>query len=349
MLVDDSIVARSVVQAILAPHPRFRVVATASSADQALALLDRTAVDVVLLDLAMPGTDGLTALPEFVRRGRGARVVVVSSLTGAGADACVRAMTLGAADTIGKPTSGYGDRFAGELLDKLGRIGASGPAADPLVAEAIPAPAPLALAAPADDTLGCTAIGASTGGLHALAGLFGALAPECDAPILVTQHLPADFMPYFAAQIAGMTGRRCTVARDGEPLRRGAILVAPGDAHIRLARSGATVRVILDRGPAPSGCLPSVDPMFEAVADCFGRRGQGIVLSGMGRDGLIGARRLVEAGGEVGVQDRETSVVWGMPGSVASAGLAALVAPPAALARRIGERAGIDLHVRARP
>ncbi len=337
MLVDDSIVARSVIQSILAPHPRFQVVATASGAAQALAELDRTPVDVVLLDLAMPGMDGLTALPDFVRRG--ARVIVVSATAGKGADDCVRALTLGAVDTLEKPAAGFGEGFANELVEKLARIGVEGPVAGPAGAGAVPRDRPVALASTTTGAIDCVAIGASTGGLHALSALFAALDPGCDAPITITQHLPAVFMPYFAAQIATMTGRRCTVAREGETLHRGTILVAPGDAHLGLRAAQGEVRVRLDRTPAPSGCLPSVDPMFEAVAECFGARGVGVVLSGMGRDGLIGARRLVEAGGEVAVQDRATSVIWGMPGSVAAAGLAATVAEPAAIARRLAERA----------
>jgi two-component system chemotaxis response regulator CheB len=339
MLVDDSIVARSVIQSILAPHPRFQVVATASGAAQALAALDRTAVDVVLLDLAMPGIDGLTALPEIVRRGRGARVIVVSASAGAGAADCIRALTLGAVDTLEKPAAGFGQRFVRDLLDKLVRIEAEGPVATPDAVEGRARDRPVALAKPIDEAIACIAIGASTGGLHALTALFGALDPACDAPIAITQHLPATFMPYFAEQIAAVTGRRCTVAREGEALRRGAILVAPGDAHLRLRRTHGDVRVRLDREPVASGCLPSVDPMFEAVANCFGPQGFGVVLSGMGRDGLVGARRLVEAGGEVAVQDRATSVVWGMPGSVAAAGLAATIAEPPAIARRLAERA----------
>jgi two-component system chemotaxis response regulator CheB len=345
MIVDDSIVARSVFQTILAPHPEFQIVATASTADQALSQLDATTVDVVLLDLAMPGMDGFTALPEIIRRGEGARVLIVSASAGAGADACVRALTLGAADTLEKPSAGsFGGNFREGLIDKLRRIGGDARLTDrddhPEPTRTAPLPVPIALRPPVTERIDCLAIGASTGGLHALSELFAALPPECDAPILITQHLPASFMPYFAAQMTEIAGRPATVARNGINLLPGQILVAPGDAHLTLRSIGGLPRVLLTHEPAPSGCLPSVDPMLEAIAEHFQERALAVILSGMGRDGSIGARRIVESGGEIAAQDQASSVIWGMPGSVASAGLASTVASPTGIAARIVERMG---------
>jgi len=341
MIVDDSIVARSVFQTILGEYPEFDIVATASTADQALDKLRSCIVDIVLLDLAMPGMDGFTALPEIIARGRGARVLIVSTSASEGAEACVRALTLGAADTLEKPSAGtYRDRFAAALVEKLRRVGESRPAEREEVraaAKAVPVvpdvTRPL-VAGPVD----CLAIGSSTGGLHALAELFDALPSSCDMPILITQHLPASFMPYFAAQMTEIAGRPATVAKDGVSLLRGQILVAPGDAHIGLRSIGGLPRVILNRDPAPSGCLPSVDPMFQSVAQIFAERAFAVVLTGMGRDGSIGARDIVAAGGEIAAQDRTTSVVWGMPGSVATAGLASTIARPSTIAGRIADR-----------
>jgi two-component system chemotaxis response regulator CheB len=342
MIVDDSIVARSVFQTILGDYPEFEIVATASTADQALTRLADCVVDVVLLDLAMPGMDAFTALPEIIARGRGARVLIVSTSASEGAEACVRALTLGAADTLEKPSAGtYRDHFAAALVEKLRRVGESreaeredlrGPAAQtaPIVPDVTRPP----VAGPID----CLAIGSSTGGLHALAELFDALPSSCDMPVLITQHLPASFMPYFAAQMTEIAGRPATVAKDGVGLQRGQILVAPGNAHLTLRSIGGQPRVILNRDPAPSACLPSVDPMFQAIAQQFGQRSFAVVLTGMGRDGSIGARDIVAAGGEIAAQDRATSVVWGMPGSVAAAGLASSIARPSAIAARIAER-----------
>jgi len=185
--------------------------------------------------------------------------------------------------------------------------------------------------------LGCLAIAASTGGIGALASFFGALGARIGVPILITQHLPPDFMRHFARQIEGVAGRPAGVAAAGVALRPDEILIAPGDAHLRVVRSGADVRVRLDRAPAISGCMPSADPMFAALAAVYGAGGRAVLLSGMGRDGLDGARALAAAGGEVLAQDRESAVVWGMPGAVARAGIAAAVMPPDLLARRIAD------------
>ncbi|PKP98950.1 MAG: chemotaxis response regulator protein-glutamate methylesterase, partial [Alphaproteobacteria bacterium HGW-Alphaproteobacteria-15] len=177
------------------------------------------------------------------------------------------------------------------------------------------------------------AVGASTGGIHALSQMLRAIPPHFELPILVTQHLPASFMPYFATQLAVLAGRPCDVAEDRMRIRAGRILVAPGDAHMRVARMSEGASIRLSHEAVASGCMPSVDPMLDSIAATFGPRGLGIVLSGMGRDGAIGAQRLVDQGGSVIVQDQATSVVWGMPG--ASAGSASAVLPPDAIGRLV--------------
>ena len=182
------------------------------------------------------------------------------------------------------------------------------------------------------------AIGASTGGLHALSDLLRALPPSFGAPILITQHLPQSFMNIFATQVQEMSGRPTSVARVGLPLARGRILVAPGDGHLSVEMSGGMPRVRITAERAPSGCLPSVDPMLASVAEAFGRTAIGVVLSGMGRDGLIGAEVLAHAGADVFVQDRTSSVVWGMPGAVAQAGLATAMLPPFQIADLLARR-----------
>lgn len=342
MIVDDSIVARSILARTLEGDARFRVVASASSADQALPALNALSVDIILLDVAMPGTDGLTALPEILRRSRGARVLIVSSAASEGADACVRALTLGAADTLLKPVAGaIGGQFAQALTDKLLRIGPAEAGGDmPAPAEpAASAHAPrFATRATVAGPIACLGIGASTGGPHALSAFFAALPDWFRAPILVTQHLPAPFMPYFAAQLQQITRRPTAVAANGAALKPGEILVAPGGAHMGLVQGTQGPRVQLSLAPQASACLPSVDPMFEGLATCFGAAAFGVVLTGMGRDGATGAARLAAAGAEILVQDRTSSVVWGMPGAVAMAGHACGAMPVEAIAQRIGRR-----------
>ncbi|MFL6857742.1 MAG: chemotaxis-specific protein-glutamate methyltransferase CheB [Allosphingosinicella sp.] len=336
LVVDDSAVARAVLSRMLAAQPDFHVVAEASSASEALERLAVTRVDLILLDVEMPGTTGLDALPRLLAAGRGARVLVVSCLCEDGAEATVRALGLGAADTLPKPgAQNFGGRFSAVLAERIRRL------AEPAPVEP-PAPASVPLRRPSEARLGCVALGASTGGLHAIGELLKALPPRIGAPILVAQHLPALFMPFFARQLESLSGRAVRVAEEGIPLKPDEILLAPGDAHLSLQRRGGKVIAILDPAPAPSGCLPSVDVTLEAVAAIYGRAGLGVVMSGMGRDGLAGARALAAKEGEILVQDRASSAVWGMPRAVAEAGLAAAILPPAELAARIAERAGAE-------
>jgi len=336
LIVDDSLVARTVLARILGSRPEFVIAGSVANAVQALELVRREPMDIILLDLEMPGVGGLEALPQLIEHSDGARVLVVSSMAADGAAATVQALALGAADTLQKPSvANFDGRFSDTLADRLIRIAAGRRHRlrhEPMVTRS----AGVATRAPID----CLAIGASTGGLHALTELLRDFPAEFTAPILITQHLPAAFMPYFADQMRGIAGRPAAVARDGEKLVRGQILIAPGEGHIRLKRIGPDVRVVLDATPSVTLCMPSVDPMFESLAEVYGERGLAVVLSGMGRDGTIGAKAVFEAGGEILVQDAPTSVVWGMPGSVAEAGIASAILPPARIADRILVRAG---------
>jgi two-component system chemotaxis response regulator CheB len=340
MIVDDSPIARAVLSRMLSAHKDFEVVALAGNAGEALDALKSVRVDTVLLDVEMPGTSGLQALPEILKRGRGARVLIVSSICEDGAEATVKALALGAADTLPKPGTGtFAGRFSEVLAERLRRIGRSDQGSragsEPASGDGLD----VTLRAMPDTALGCLALGASTGGLYALGEFLKALPPSIGVPILVTQHLPDVFMPFFARQIAAASGRRAQVAQEGVPLQPEQIFIAPGDAHLCLARNGRGVCVRLCREPASSGCLPSVDRMLWSVSEAYGRHGLGIVFSGMGRDGLVGSARLVDSGGAVLVQNQATSAVWGMPRAVAEAGLASAVLSPADLARRVAARA----------
>jgi len=338
MIVDDSQVARAVLSRMVRMHKEFEVIALAGTAEEALDALETVRVDAILLDVEMPGASGLEALPEIIRAGQGARVLIISSMAEAGAETTVRALALGAADALPKPGIGnFAGRFSEVLADRLRRIGRVDRDEAPVT---ITAPGdPVRLRDMPEGQLGCVALGASTGGLHALFEFLRALPERIAAPILVTQHLPVLFMPHFARQLESASGRIARVAIDGEALRPDQIHVAPGDAHLCVVRGDGAIRVKLERKRSPSGCLPSVDPMLASVAAIYGPNGIGVMLSGMGRDGLTGARRLVECGGAMLVQDRGSAAIWGMPRGVAEAGLASAMLPPAALARRVAERA----------
>ncbi|EZP57166.1 chemotaxis-specific protein-glutamate methyltransferase CheB [Sphingomonas sp. RIT328] len=336
LIVDDSAVARAVVERILTATDRYAVVASVSTAAAALDVLARAKVDVILLDVQMPGTDGLTALPDLIVAGAGATVLVVSGQAGEGAATTVQALALGAADTVFKPASGARlGQFAAILIDKLDRLAGATPSRMPSPpAPARPAPPPRIATGAGSDEFDIVAIGASTGGIHALSAFLAEIPASFRLPILITQHLPTAFMPYFAAQLALIGKRPCEVATDRLRLRPGRIVVAPGDAHMRivaLADGSAAIRLTAE--PVASGCTPSVDPMFASLAAVFGPRLLAVVLSGMGRDGSDGARRVHEAGGCVVVQDQASSVIWGMPGAVVDGGSADAVLPPAAIGR----------------
>ena len=339
MIVDDSEVARAVLSRMVVVHEEFEIVATAGNAGEALDALKTVSVDIIILDVEMPGASGLEALPDIIRAGQGARVLIVSSMAEHGAETSVRALALGAADALPKPGIGnFAGRFAEVLAERLRRIGPveRWNTVHPVSAED---DVPITLRDMGEGELGCVALGASTGGLHALLSFLRALPDRSGAPILVTQHLPAIFMPHFARQLESASGRIAHVAEEGARLIPEHIHVAPGDAHLCVERDGLDVRVRLDRKRAQSGCLPSCDPMLASVALAYGRDGVGVMLSGMGRDGVIGARLLVESGGVILAQDRNSAAIWGMPRAVAEAGLASAVLPPADLARRVGHRA----------
>lgn len=329
LIVDDSVVARAVIGKRIEESPRFTVAGAVADAHGALAFLATNRVEFILLDIEMPGVDGLTALPDLLRAGAGARIIVVSSSCAEGAAATIQALTLGAADTLVKPgAGGLVGRFGDMLEEKLSRLFDAGAGLD--AADLLPV-APTAAANDYDIVL----IGASTGGIHALSQMLRALPASFPLPILITQHLPPSFMPYFAAQVAVIAGRPCEVAVDNMKILPGRIIVAPGESHLNCARLGDQPVIRLSQGRAPSGCMPSVDPMFESAAAVFGARALAVVLSGMGRDGAIGAQRIIDRGGNVIAQDKQSSVVWGMPGAVAQAGLAQAVLPPYELGRLV--------------
>jgi two-component system chemotaxis response regulator CheB len=348
LIVDDSVVARAVMGRMIDASDRFSVVGAVANAKAALEFLARADVDFILLDIEMPGVDGLTALPDLLAAGGGAKVLIVSSAASEGGAATVQALALGAAETLVKPGSSaaLSGKFAKALLDKLERL-CDHPAklqSAPIMravpaAAATPEPKLPATSSNTSEDYDIVAIGASTGGIHALSQLLRALPVGFRLPIVITQHLPASFMPYFAAQLAVLSGRPCEVATDRFRIRPGRLIVAPGDAHlkcVKLGDRGAALRLVTE--PSATGCMPSVDPMLSSMAQVYGPRMLAILLSGMGRDGADGARHVHDAGGCVVAQDQASSVVWGMPGAVAGSGIADAVLTPAEIGRLVASR-----------
>jgi two-component system, chemotaxis family, protein-glutamate methylesterase/glutaminase len=332
LVVDDSAVIRRLLTDVIDADPDLEVVGTAPNGEIAVEKIARLQPDVVTLDVEMPVMDGLATLRELRARGLMKPTIMFSTLTERGAAATLDAMALGAADYVTKPsnTGGFDEarqRVRDELLPKLRALGAPVTAALRHRQRMLPP----RRGARCD----LVAIGCSTGGPNALAELFQHLPDDLRVPLVVTQHMPPVFTGLLARRLDALSDLEVLEAEDGMELRPGRAVIAPGDHHLLLAPRGPDVVATLDQGPPESSCRPAVDPMFRSVARLFGARALGVVLTGMGHDGLVGARWLKEAGAQVIVQDAETSVVWGMPGSIADEELADAVLPLPELAPAI--------------
>ncbi len=355
MLIDDSLTVRTVFKRMVESDPAMVVAETASSAERGIAQLQSADIDVILLDLEMPGMGGLEALPMILKVAPTAQVMVVSSLTEDGAEATVQALSTGAADTMQKPRpGGFNEEYRSLLLTKIRALGSANGDGNGNGKDGAKDEAEAGLSqAKAQRAQSLTerqrrrtkrpevlAIGASTGGIHALNVMLRALTPEFDLPILITQHLPSSFIPVFARQIEVASGRPTHIAEDGTEIRKGEIAIATGHGHMVARRIGDRLITRIKPEAVPNGCMPSVDPMLTSLSEICEGRVLAVILSGMGRDGLEGADLLSAAGGTIWAQDAETSAVWGMPGAVAKAGLTSLVAPPEELGQAVMEQFG---------
>jgi two-component system chemotaxis response regulator CheB len=340
MIVDDSMVARAVLSRMIDADGNFEIAGIAGTGEDAIEALGQIMVDIVLLDLEMPGAGGLKSIPRILEAAKGAKVLIVSSLAEDGAEGTIAALALGAHDTLPKPGTGrFNGRFSEVLLSKLRELGYADRSSIPATPIAVPQ---RLLPIQSNEPLRLLAIGASTGGIHALSTFFNALPKRIGVPILVTQHLPPAFMSVFARQLSVAAGREAVVAEDGMRLIPDRIVVAPGEAHLIVDEVNGRLVARLLKTKVASGCLPSVDPMLASAGAVLGAGALGVVLTGMGRDGAEGAKRLVEAGGSVMAQDEASSAIWGMPRAVTEAGLACAVLPPDKLARRVAARVEED-------
>jgi len=331
LVADDSAVARRLVVDALAGEPGVRVVATASDGRELLALLPETDPDVVVLDVEMPGLDGLGVLRRLRTLRPDLPVVMFSVATRRGAEATLAALRNGAADCVEKPHATSRAEAQAQVAATLGpRVRALG--RPPRVSGGFG----FDLAPRVATTPRVVAVAASTGGPEALERLLGALPGDLPAPVLVVQHMPAVFTDRFAVRLDRMIALSVAEARDGDVPGPGTVRIAPGGRHLAVAAdAGGAPRLVVHDGPAARACRPAADELFRSAASAFGPAALAVVLSGMGRDGLEGSRAVREGGGRVLAQDQASSVVWSMPGAVAGAGLAEAVDEPAALADRI--------------
>jgi two-component system, chemotaxis family, protein-glutamate methylesterase/glutaminase len=340
LMVDDSKVVRSIFTRVLGDSGQIEIVGEAGDSSEALALLAQTQVDIILLDIEMPKRSGLDALPEILDAANGARVLVVSSFAEENGPAAIQALSLGACDTLAKPgRMGFSGRFPELLVEKVVRLGTSSRVPQELDESSNARVRPsdhvqFELRKPA-----CIAIGASTGGIPIIYEIVKSLPKILDCPLFIAQHLPEAFMEFFARQLGAQTDRQVVVPNDGDQIMPRTIYIAPGTGHLTCRRKGKQMFVHhLDHFPG-SRYSPSVDALFASVADSYADTALGIILSGMGNDGAYGAARLAEEDAQIVVQDPESSVVWGMPGAVANAGLADAILPPAQLTRLLAKAA----------
>jgi two-component system chemotaxis response regulator CheB len=333
LLCDDSAVIRGALARMLGSDKEIEIVAKVANGQEAVNAVRSVRPDVIVLDIEMPVMDGMTALPLLLRADAGVKVIMASTLTTRGADIALRALRIGAADYVPKPSSigtVNDDGFKRELLEKVkGLARQRRRVAQPRVAVALrPAP-PMAAR--------LLAVGSSTGGPQALFTLVQGLGRSLGVPVVMTQHMPPTFTPILAEHLTRIGVMPCSEARDGEPLSAGRIYLAPGDKHLLVEGNRSTLRARLTVDPPENFCRPSVDPMLRSAAAACEGRVLVAMLTGMGRDGLEGTKRVVEAGGAAVAQDEASSVVWGMPGAIAQAGLCTSVLPLPQIAPRLLE------------
>jgi two-component system chemotaxis response regulator CheB len=318
--------------------------------------IERINPDVAVLDIEMPELDGISALPLLLAKKRNLIIIMASTLTRRNAEISFKALSLGASDYIPKPEStrepAAAENFRHDLIQKIRSLGAkvrrtsssASPSAAPVLersAAAKPmvvpaAAAPIQRVAFGNITPRVLLIGSSTGGPQALMALVAEIRPIIDRfPVLITQHMPPTFTTILAEHLARASGRPATEGVDGEVIQAGRIYLAPGGRHMRVARRGSDAVIALDDGPQINFCKPAVDPLFTSAIDVWQGGIMSVILTGMGSDGMRGGKDIVAAGGSVIAQDEATSVVWGMPGSAANAGICAAVLPLGQIAPKL--------------
>jgi two-component system chemotaxis response regulator CheB len=360
MVVDDAIVVRSLLARWVDAETDMQVIASLRTGREAVARIEHSDADVVVLDIDMPELDGISALPLLLQKKRDVVVIMVSTLTRRSAEISLRALALGAADYIPKPETTReattSVSFRRELIEKIRTLGRNRYAtrarvSPPEIARlphGKPAPSLRTQKSPPHETVPLLLrpfaavaprvllIGSSTGGPQALTALIEKLPAAVDrAPVLIAQHMPPMFTTVMAEHLSRAGGRGAHEAENGEPVLAGGIYVAPGGRHMRVVRADDGIRIALGDDPPINFCKPAVDALFASAVPVWGSATLALVLTGMGADGTRGAADIVAAGGSVIAQDEATSVVWGMPRSVAQAGLCSAVLPLGEIAPKV--------------
>lgn len=350
LVVDDSVMIRRLVSEVLSGDPAIEVIGVAANGRIALGKIALLKPDLLTMDVEMPEMDGLQALKAIRKTDKRLPVVMFSALTGRGAATTIDALSAGASDYVTKP-SNVGStmetiaRIREQLIPKvkaLCGVHESAPVAlrSPSSAPLRPKPV-LRIAGVGARRVDILAIGVSTGGPNALAELLPALAGDFPLPIVIVQHMPPVFTRLLADRLSAASAIAVREGVAGEEIKPGVAWVAPGDFHMVLEKTAAGARLALNQQAPENSCRPAVDPLFRSVLQIYGAATLGLILTGMGQDGLKGCEQVVQAGGQVLAQDEATSVVWGMPGFVAQAGLAEKILPLNQIAGEVTRRAWI--------
>jgi two-component system chemotaxis response regulator CheB len=330
LIVDDSVIIRRTVSKVLEEDPELVVAGTAADGRIALNSLASLKPDIIVLDVEMPIMNGFETLKALRKTHPLMPVVMFSALTERGAAATLDALMLGANDYVPKPSAVNDFEVAkqcirDELIPKIKQFapGEGKPRSDFAARIVHPSPRPPA----ARRQIDLVVIGVSTGGPVALANLLPKLKANKRVPVMIVQHMPPLFTQHLANRLSSLTGTPVHEAHDQQTLQPGEFYIAPGGFHMKVARKGDTLQARLTQDPPLHSCRPAADILFRSAAAVTGPATLAVVLTGMGRDGLEGCQQITTAGGQVLVQDEQTSVVWGMPGHVARAGLAQAVLP----------------------
>lgn len=338
LVVDDSVVVRRMLSDSLSADPELEVVGSAANGNIALARIPQLNPDLVILDVEMPELDGLETLKRIRQTHLSLPVIMFSTLTQRGAAATLDALSLGANDYVTKPANVGGVQQAlghirTELIPKVKIFGRKATDRDIVTARRMVTPAPsgsknmAVLRRPTPGRVEVVAIGISTGGPNALSELFPTFPSDFSVPIVVVQHMPPVFTKLLADRLEAKSNIQVEEGSPGQAVEAGHAFIAPGDYHMIVQKEVRAVRIRTNQEPPENSCRPAVDVLFRSVAETYGAGVLGVVMTGMGQDGLRGCEHIRKAGGRVIVQDEATSVVWGMPGYVASAGLADQVLP----------------------
>ena len=352
LIVDDSAVIRKVLKDLIEADPELEVAGTAANGKLALEQLELLKPDIVTLDIEMPEMDGLQTVQEIRKRDRSTPVIMCSSLTATGATHTLDALSFGANDYVTKPSShGINTReVVGEdLIRKI--KGLASPLAQALRVSVPKSVAPESIeklaagatrviegGAPLSKNFGVVAIGVSTGGPNALQELLPKLAANLSVPILIVQHMPPLFTKLLAERLSAQSSVPVQEAVEGQEVKPGHVYIAPGGLHMEVKRVLGRTILTLHEGPSENSCRPAVDVLFRSVAKVYGPDALGVILTGMGQDGLIGCQHIKEAGGSIVAQQKEGCAVWGMPGAVVDAGLTSSVLSLDAIASEIAAR-----------